>query len=639
MKKWVVALAIVVFASIAISSLPSQTAHADGWVDTNIAIEQFDISMALNTKNEARITESIDVRFVNARSVFVRSLPLFQYVAREMDEKVTQMRYNLSYSIHSIKDGLGNRLKFDDIKENGFLFLEIGKDGSFMYPQGSLKTFVFDYTVKMGNDRIATFDEFYYNVVGTDWACSIANISWQVTFPTEITAEAHVYAGAYGESSVPTQTLNIDNQTLSGTYASLTPYEGITVRALLPQGYFSDVPRPDLYVPVIIGLAIAFAIAAFFIKLKHDTRFVATPVVEFVAPKNLDPCTVGYIFDGRVNNKDISSLIVYWANLGLLTITEQKKQITLTKTQNAQKEITLTSHEATMFNALFATSPSVTLKTINYALADAIQKAKVMVKTNNQDTYFDKKALGMQMVVALLGALCLGLPLGYAHWMLNTPLSWVAAGIAIVVGAALNFLAAERKFYEYSKTGKLIFMLGVLGAVVAGVMIFGLYITLNGETFGTPIALFVAATVSYVFSLFLTCHFSTRAQNSRELVNTLIGLKQFIQTAEKDRIEMLAMQDPQAFYHVLPFAYVLGVSDVWIKKFDGLIVANPGWLSSDRDINLLFTIMLFNRLNYNMQQIAVNRPSNNSGTGGGFGGGGFGGFSGGGFGGGGGFSR
>ena len=41
-----------------------------------------------------------------------------------------------------------------------------------------------------------------------------------------------------------------------------------------------------------------------------------------------------------------------------------------------------------------------------------------------------------------------------------------------------------------------------------------------------------------------------------------------MKTVEKDKINELVEENPNYFYDILPYAYVLGVSDKWSKKFE-----------------------------------------------------------------------
>ena len=54
------------------------------------------------------------------------------------------------------------------------------------------------------------------------------------------------------------------------------------------------------------------------------------------------------------------------------------------------------------------------------------------------------------------------------------------------------------------------------------------------------------------------------------------GFRQFLDSAEKERLEMLLDENPDYYYDVLPYAHALNVSDKWKDKFDGLDVRFSG---------------------------------------------------------------
>ena len=74
-------------------------------------------------------------------------------------------------------------------------------------------------------------------------------------------------------------------------------------------------------------------------------------------------------------------------------------------------------------------------------------------------------------------------------------------------------------------------------------------------------------------------HLKKRNKNALRLLGKLLGFKQFIETAEKRRLQMLVEKDPQYFYSVLPYAYIFGISDKWIKQFEGIMKLKPDWYS------------------------------------------------------------
>ena len=59
-----------------------------------------------------------------------------------------------------------------------------------------------------------------------------------------------------------------------------------------------------------------------------------------------------------------------------------------------------------------------------------------------------------------------------------------------------------------------------------------------------------------------------RTPYGNEMLGKLRGFKRFLETAEKQKLEQMVMQHPTYFYDILPYTYVLGISDKWIKKFE-----------------------------------------------------------------------
>ena len=119
------------------------------------------------------------------------------------------------------------------------------------------------------------------------------------------------------------------------------------------------------------------------------------------------------------------------------------------------------------------------------------------------------------------------------------------------------------------------------------------------------------------------------------MLGRLEGFRNFLEVAEKPQLEQLVMQDPQYFYRIMPYTYVLGVSNTWVKKFEEIQMQAPEWYGGP-----IYDIYSFNntmdRTMATASRAMTSSPSENSGGGGGGGGFSGGGFSGGGSGGGGG---
>jgi hypothetical protein len=92
-------------------------------------------------------------------------------------------------------------------------------------------------------------------------------------------------------------------------------------------------------------------------------------------------------------------------------------------------------------------------------------------------------------------------------------------------------------------------------------------------TFSNNVSLLVLG--KSVFVILLTCFSSVvislldhRSRKGAELLGKILGLKEFIETSEIDRIIELTNEDSQFFYKLLPYATVFGLTDLWSSKFE-----------------------------------------------------------------------
>jgi len=70
------------------------------------------------------------------------------------------------------------------------------------------------------------------------------------------------------------------------------------------------------------------------------------------------------------------------------------------------------------------------------------------------------------------------------------------------------------------------------------------------------------------------------------MLGRLRGFKRFLETAEKEQLEKLVEQNPEYFFDILPYAYVLGVSNVWIEQFETITLQPPSWYNELGDFDI-----------------------------------------------------
>ena len=71
------------------------------------------------------------------------------------------------------------------------------------------------------------------------------------------------------------------------------------------------------------------------------------------------------------------------------------------------------------------------------------------------------------------------------------------------------------------------------------------------------------------------------------------GFRDFLKHVEKDKLETLVEEMPTYFYDILPYAYVLGISRKWAKKFEFIPLEEANWYKSN--YNGMFNAIAFTR--------------------------------------------
>ena len=203
------------------------------------------------------------------------------------------------------------------------------------------------------------------------------------------------------------------------------------------------------------------------------------------------------------------------------------------------------------------------------------------------------------------------------------------------------FLACHSvdKWYAISKGARTGLPIASALLSILGFIFYGLYYYVKiqrGELFDFFGVYLVIVVVSFI-GVILTAFMKKRTHQCVEWMGYLAGLRDFIETAELDRMKVLAKDQPGMFYHILPYSMVFGLFDLYAKKLDALKLPAPDWYVYGGSDPYFHYYMMGHYMDHVVSEnLTIVEPSKDSGGSGGFSDGG--GFSGGGFGGGGGGS-
>ncbi|WP_422482253.1 DUF2207 domain-containing protein [Pleomorphochaeta sp. DL1XJH-081] len=501
------------------------------------------------------------------------------------------------------------------------------------------------YHYDIGSDPNDGYDEFYYNIVGEDWEVPIESFSFSITFPKPVdVGDINFSRGLWGTTSAEgvTWELSSDGLVVNGRSTTLQPGEAVTVRVQMPEGYYDE--RTDYQFYYRIGLIVASILLVGFAWLtwsRHgrDKDLIIVPNHE--PPEGMSPLDVGYIIDESLDPKDVTSMIFYWADMGCLTIVEEGKEFSFIKGHDPKN---VSKHEKQIFDAFFSAGSNgvVKSKDLKGDFFRAYQKLKGTVDSH----YRGERALASAKSRnrAALTTLSMLLPaIGYSLSLTgNYPgvatIVLAVLGIGESIALLLVWHLMFRIWHIRKIGGKLawtLVLLLVLGGSWFILVLAGWFVDapINAILLGSTVLLIANTLISF-FAIITR----QRSDYGRRVLEQVLGLREFIATAEMEELKRMIDSDPEYYYHILSFAIVLGLERKWAKKFASLAIEPPSWYVGPNTVwNAMVVSSMLNRCNSSLVTAVATAPSSGS-PGSRFGGSSFGGggFSGGGFGGGGG---
>lgn len=579
----------------------------------------YDVEIVVDEHNKYSIKENIDTYFNVSKHGIVRRIPLYNNIIRQ--DGTRERNRVLISNVHVNEE-------FASSRENNNYVLKIGSADKTLTGKHS---YSISYDYDIGLDKNNKYDELYFNIIGTEWDTNISNVTFKITMPKEFDASKLGFSyGEYGYSNTDNISYDVDGNVITGSFdGTLLAGEGLNVRMELPEGYFirksvgSSLLECWYYIIPILGVLISYLIWK---KYGKDDQVV--DVVSFYPPENMNSLDVAFAKKGSVNSNDAVSLLVYLASKGYIKIVEDKKSKSRFTIQKVKEYDGNNKEEELFFRGLFKKVwDSISSDELNESFYLTINS--ILTKKNstaNRKEIFNNKSSNKRYILFLFMLITSSLStiipaLGYK-------LSDVIFSIIICNLIGIVALIIVGIIYDNNCTKKgLNSALGfafffVLALAVANFTIIGFeYIYYDTVYLIGFILCMVCTYLIYFFYLIVT----KRTEYGNKVLGEVNGFKKFLETAEKDKLESLVHDDPSYFYNILPYAYVLGVSDAWIKQFEGIAIAPPDWYESADTFDYYRFNRSLNRTIHSASRVmnSVPQSSGGSSSGGGFSGGGF----------------
>ncbi len=534
-------------------------------------INQYDVNAIVLESNRYQMLETLEVEFTAPRHGIIRAIPERYNNRPVLIENVYVEGYD--YNVY---------------RESGQLNIQIGSPD---YTVAGRQIYKIHYDYDMGEDGIQEYDEFYFNLIGTEWNTQIHNASFTVQMPKEFdSSRVNFTRGTYGSTRTDGLAYEVNGNIITGRItAALNNNEGVTIALPLPEGYYTgerevqDMMRNMarwnwLLFPLLMAVAL-------FIWYRFGRDKPLYPSVQFYPPQGISSCDIGYIMDGKVDGKDVTSLLFYWADKGHLVIQEEEKTWFLGKEifrfiRKKELDDTAQEYERIAFDDLFSFGDGyqVTTEDLKENFYKTISTVSSMVegRFSGVTAIWSKTSKIMSLLALLLSSLpyvyLVQQVIAYYGGVANGWILLITVGIIVmIINGGLVALTSRWEGYNLrQKRGRIIIAL-LIFIIMLGLPAYIIF------SIGIPVLEAVKASLTGTFIAAIAGLVTQKSEYGHRMYEYLLGFREFLNQAEKEKIEELVEQNPSYFYNILPYAVVLGVTEKWADKFKTIVTQPPDW--------------------------------------------------------------
>ena len=548
-------------------------------------ILNFDVKIQIEKSGDINVIENITINAEgnNFKHGLLRVLPLAR---KDKDGNGIDVKYTI------------NSVKKDGASENYFTKEESGDWKIYIGNKDvDLENGVYDYqisyTVPFQIGYFDQYDELYWNVTGNEWNFPIDKATCQIFLPSDHKFEnLHCYSGLSGaKSSNCISSLNTNQTTASFTAEQLRNYEGLTVAASFAKGivdpptllqesssFYKQIKIPLWSVIYIIGMSLFF----FFSWKKYGKDPVKkTLTPEFLPPFDWSPAIVGYVYHRKVTEKTYMASVINLCVKGAIKIL------------------------STVENGVFKNKNTYVIEVLNKdsgklsaeesdIVSGFSKKSKLKVADSNYKIFEKAYSKWINTVTTKINL--------EEFYQNNTRKKWLGFGIFLITGLAYEILAKKEGYVNYIFYTGLIFATAGLiywfakKDIGTGLLIlrfflafFILPLTLGLFFMSIPFLNHLQmAMIGVVFLMYIIYAITLGkfTEKGAEALHRLEGFKLYLETAEKDRINMLNPPEltPQLFEKLFPYAIALGVEIEWGKQFEEVLELakyDPSWYQGE----------------------------------------------------------
>lgn len=547
-------------------------------------IDRLEAIYDIQENGEFLVQQTYYVNFQEPSQGITIDIPTKHYIEMEVDGVPVSKLH--THTLNDIVVSNNVQYKMENYPEGKRIIL-----GSSNKLVEGIQAYHISYTIKTVEPGLGGRHRFEQVLVPNTLDTVIQSATFQITMPYAFDLTALSFnigdSNTLFDSMIPGFEYDIQNTTITANITQpLHRLTNVSIDIPLSYDYF-DYPTPFNWTWLILIACVLESIATIVIYFLYGKDGLITKSKQVYAPADLTCAAVGYIIDGHTSPEEIIALLVQWANQGYIQISElDQRGTTITKLKEMSEE--RHPYERSFFNALFNDRNVVYPEQIEeyfYQHIDQACKEVTKYYSTKENRIFYKSSLRFQLLTLFLSILPIlvgSIFTLYYYRLYQIQLALLGGfllclpgmiGIIILYYAVVVRYALSRKQYQ-----KRLIVSGIL-LVIMAIIYYILYTALSGN-----MLIYHATLITTVILVWSALFMDKRTNYGNELLGKILGFKEFIVTASKEELEALVLNDPQYFYKVLPYADILGVRDIWAKKFMDIPCANATWYISNKEL-------------------------------------------------------
>ena len=166
----------------------------------------YDINIEVNDSNVFNITETIKANFLEDSHGIIREIPINNKIKRE-DGTISKNYADIT--------NIEINEQYTKKKKDGNIILKIGNSDEIVSGE---KEYIIKYSYDLGKDTGITYDELYFNLIGSRWNTTIENITFTIKMPKEFDkTKLGFTSGKEGSKDSTGVTYSVDGNIIKGS--------------------------------------------------------------------------------------------------------------------------------------------------------------------------------------------------------------------------------------------------------------------------------------------------------------------------------------------------------------------------------------------------------------------------------------